>query len=168
MQTGKQRKTRMESCWGPPAMKDLEGEKGLLSKTERRQRGAGEPCHWVKKWFHNDRMTHCVSWYTGGQLRPPRVEGEAEAQDPESMTGFSITEATGGLDRSWFSWRCVDQGLPGISWEGVGVAEMVTRSLDDPFENFSIKVYRQMRWLLVGVQSQGHMSICFNPIFQRQ
>lgn len=48
-------------------------------------------------------------------MTPARVEGEAEAQDPESMTGFSLIEATGALDRSWFSWRCVDQGLPGIS-----------------------------------------------------
>lgn len=47
-------------------------------------------------------------------MRPRRVESEAEAQDAESMTGFSITETTGGLDRSWFSRGCVDQGLLGV------------------------------------------------------
>ena len=61
-----------------------------------------------------------------------------------------------------------NQVLLGISSEGLRREEIVTVSLDNSFENFSTKVYREMWWLPVGIQSQGETSVSFHSIFQRQ
>lgn len=94
------------------------------------------------------------------------MEDKAEAEGAESITGLDNVEATGDVDRSWTQ-RC-NQVLLGISSERLGREEIVTVSLDNSFENFSTKVYGEMWWLLVGIQSQGQTSVSFHSIFQRQ
>lgn len=79
------------------------------------------------------------------------------------MSGFIIVEASGDLYRRWFYWSRVHQSLLEIRCERMGREEMVTTSRCDSFENFAVKVYSEMEWLIVGVQSQGQTNFFSSP-----
>lgn len=119
----------------------------------------------MKQWFQKEGDLQVARW---DHLRlEHEAEAEAEAEDAELMTGCSIMEASGDLYRSWFHWSCVHQSLFGICWERMGREEMVTASQRNSFENFIVKVYSEMGWLMP-VSKVKDKPISFNLFYERQ